>query len=317
MGEDHTMDTEEGHVLVIGSAGIDIKGRPLQEVVWETSNLGRVRNSVGGVARNIAENLARLEVPTVLLTAVGKDPAGKRVLSACQRVGIDCSYIRQIPGARTGTYMALLHPDGQLHVAISDFEIIDSIEPDYVLEHENLLAEAEIVVIDATLSEAVLQTIFELAARHKVRVAADPTTPALAGRLRRYLSQLYLVVPNTTETIALCDGEPAADYDTGIKVARQLVSAGTQIGVVTMGPMGLAYADSGGGGYIRAIKTKVVDTTGAGDAFTGAVIFGMLNDVPVDEAMRLGITAASLTLESRHTVLPDLSQELLYNKLMA
>jgi pseudouridine kinase len=84
-----------------------------------------------------------------------------------------------------------------------------------------------------------------------------------------------------------------------------------------MGADGLAYADGGGGGYLRAVHARVVDSTGAGDAFSGAAIFGLINDVPVDEAMRLGITAASLTLESRHTVLPNLSQELLYDRLMA
>lgn len=308
---------EDGHVLVIGSAGIDIKGRPWEAVEWETPNLGRVRNSVGGVARNIAENLSRLEIPTVLLTAVGKDAAGRRVIRTCERAGIDCSYIRQIPGGRTGTYVALLHPDGQLHVAISDFEIISHVDSEYVRNHEHLLQNAQMIVIDATLSEETLETIFELAAHYDVRVAADPTTPALAGRLCPFIDQLYFVVPNSRETVTLCGlPAPATDRDTALEVARSLVVMGAKLAVVTMGAEGLAYADGGGGGFIRAIHTKVVDTTGAGDAFSGAAIFGLLNDVPVDEAMRLGITAASLTLESRHTVLPELSQELLYSKLM-
>jgi pseudouridine kinase len=79
----------------------------------------------------------------------------------------------------------------------------------------------------------------------------------------------------------------------------------------------LAYAHGGGGGYLRAIQTPVIDATGAGDAFSGAAIFGLLNGVPLDEAMRLGITAASLTVGSEDTVLKDLSQELLYDQLMA
>ena len=85
---------DEGHVLVIGSAGIDVKGRPNRDLEWETTNQGRVRNSVGGVARNIAENLARLEVETILLTAVGKDAAGRRVIRTCEDAGIDCQSTR-------------------------------------------------------------------------------------------------------------------------------------------------------------------------------------------------------------------------------
>ena len=77
-----------------------------------------------------------------------------------------------------------------------------------------------------------------------------------------------------------------------------------------------SIADSTGSGYIDALRTNVVDSTGAGDAFTGATIFGLLNEVPVDEAMRLGVTAASLTLETLESVVPNLSQELLYARLV-
>ncbi|TVR19699.1 MAG: ribokinase [Anaerolineaceae bacterium] len=308
---------DDGHVLVIGSAGIDVKAYPHGELHWGTPNLGRVRNSVGGVARNIAENLARLEVPTVLLTAVGQDSAGRRVLRACGRAGIKVDSVRQVADGRTGTYMALLRPDRQLHVAISDFEITDAIDPDYVRAYEPLFYEARMVVVDATLQPETLAVIFDLARTYRVKVAADPTTPALASRLCPFMDELALVVPNASETSALCGTVDAHDRDTATDSARHLVSLGVEIAVVTMGEAGLAYAHSGGSGYIRAVQSNIVDSTGAGDAFSGAAIFGLLNGVPIDEAMRLGATAASLTLQSRHTVLPNISQELLYDELMA
>ena len=308
---------DEGYVLVVGSAGVDVKGRPTGNMRPGASNPGQVRNSVGGVARNIAENLARLEVDTVLLTAVGNDVEGRRVLENCEANGIDCTHVRVIDGARTGTYLALLNRDGDLDVAIGDFDIMEYVDSNYLRDNERLLADADMIVIDATLSEETLVTLFALADEHDVRVCADPTTPALASRLCPYISQLHLIVPNAAETTALCGlDNPASDRDTAINAARQLVSLGAYIAVVTLGDQGLAYADGSGGGFIRAIHTHVVDSTGAGDALTGAVIFGLLNDVPLDEAMRLGVTAASLTLQSPETVLPNLSQELLYDELV-
>ncbi|MCB9450825.1 MAG: carbohydrate kinase family protein [Anaerolineaceae bacterium] len=308
---------DEGYVLVIGSAGVDIKGTPLAPLEWGVPNLGRVRNRAGGVARNIAENLARLEIETILITAVGDDAEGDRVLDYCEDNGIDCTHARIVENARTGTYMALLTPEGDLEVAIGDFAVINMIDRDYLLEHEPLLADAAMVVIDTTLSEDALHTVFELAARHKVRVCADPTTPALAAKLCPYISQLYFVAPNAGETTALCGLEnPAHDQDTAISAARQLVGLGAKIAVVTLAEKGLTYADSSSSGFIRAINTQVVDASGAGDALTGAVIFGLLNEVPLDEAMRLGVTAATLTLQTPETVLPNLNQELLYDKLV-
>jgi pseudouridine kinase len=308
---------DEGYVLVIGSAAIDVTGRPQADLAWQTSNVGRVRTAVGGVARNIAENLARLEVDTVLLTAVGQDSAGRRVTRKCEASGIDCSHVRVVRGMSTAATMTILQPDNDVLTSILDYRVIEQqLDPDYLLEHTSLFAQAQMIVIDATLSENALETVFELAGRYHVRICGDPTAPLLAGRFCQHLADMYMVSPNAAETTALCGLEnPAHDRETAINAARHLVSMGVEIGVVTVGARGLAYADSSGGGFIPAINTRVVDPTGAGDAFSGAVIFGLLNDVPVDEAMRLGVTAASLTLQSPYTVMPGLTQELLYDQL--
>lgn len=306
-----------GYVLVIGSAGIDIKTKTAGALVWESVNVGQVRNSVGGVARNIAENLERLSVQTVLLTAVSRDLVGKRIIRHSKDSGINCKHVRGIAGARSCCYVSLLKPDGEPLVSIADYEIMEAVDAGYLRHHETLFANASMIVIDATLTEEALATVFELAARYGVRVCADPTSPMLAGKLCDYLDKLYLVTPNAAETTALCGlADPARDRDTALAAARQLVSLGAQIAVVTLGEQGVAYASGASSGYMRAAQIDVVDSTGAGDAFSGAVIFGLLNDVEVDEAMRLGITAASLTLQTRETVLPDLSEELLYAKLV-
>ena len=307
---------DEGYVLVIGSAGIDVKGRPYGEIARGISNLGQVRTTVGGVARNIAENLARLEVSTIFISAIGADTNGRRVLRKCEASGINCEQVCVAPGARTGAYTAILDPEGEPLIAISDFEVMDVIDSDYLLAREPLFAGAAMIVIDLSLTSEALATIFELAGRYGVRVCADPTAPVLAGKLCPYLDQVYMTCPNAAETTALCGlDDPASDYETAISAARHLVTLGAEVGVVTLGERGLAYADSSGGGYIRAISTRGVDPTGAGDAFSGAVIFGLLNDLPVDEAMRLGVTAASLTLQSHHTVVPNLTPQMLYDEL--
>lgn len=307
---------DEGYVLVIGSAGIDIKGRPDGALKWKAQNLGRIRNNVGGVARNIAENLARLEVETHLLTAVGQDTMGRRVLKKCKTSGIRCDHVRIVAGLSTATTLTLYQSDEEIVTSIADYHVMNKVDSDYLLGHEDLFSGAQMVVIDATLNESALATLFEITTRYGLRVCGDPTSPELASRFCEHLSSMYMVSPNAAETTALCGLEdPAQDRETAIDAARYLVSLGTQIGVVTMGEHGLAYADSSGAGFLPAINTRVVDTSGAGDAFSGAVMFGLLNDVPVDEAMRLGVTAAALTLQSRHTVLPGLSQEMLYDQL--
>ena len=199
---------------------------------------------------------------------------------------------------------------------LHDYRIMDYVDCDYLEARRDLFAAAAMVVIDATLSEEALECVFDLADDYEVPVCVDPTSPALAARLCPFISRMYMVSPNSAETTALCGmADPAHDHETAINTARHLVLLGARIAVVTLGARGLAYADGSGGGFISALHTRVVDPTGAGDAFSGAVIFGLLNEVSLDEAMRLGVTAASLTLQSTHTVLPNLSQELLYEQL--
>ena len=81
-----------------------------------------------------------------------------------------------------------------------------------------------------------------------------------------------------------------------------------------MAEFGVGYATTESTGHIPAIKTEVVDPTGAGDALSAAVIFALMNDIPIDEAVRLGVSAAALTLRSSGTVAQDLSLERLYQE---
>jgi pseudouridine kinase len=82
-----------------------------------------------------------------------------------------------------------------------------------------------------------------------------------------------------------------------------------------MAEFGLGYATASGSGHVPAIKTEILDPTGAGDALTAAVMFALLNGIPTDEAVRLGLAAASVTLRRPGTVAADLSLELLYDQL--
>ena len=95
-----------------------------------------------------------------------------------------------------------------------------------------------------------------------------------------------------------------------------MVTQGVALPIITLAEFGVCYATSETSGYIPAIRTETLDPTGAGDAMTAAVIFALFNDVPVDEAVRLGTSAASLALRYPGTVVPELSLEKLYDELV-
>ncbi len=308
---------ENGHVLVIGATNLDVKGRPDGALAQGSSAPGTIRNSHGGVARNIAENLARLEVETVLLTAVGSDEAGEQILGHAAASGIDVSEALVIGDQRTGTYMAILNAEGSLDFGLDDMAIMSCLTPDYFTARAPLFEQARMVVIDANLPPESIDAVVKLCQRTQTPLCADPTSTALASRLAPHLTHLHLICPNHHEAEVLLGQrfDPASE-EAARAAAAGLVSQGVKIAVITLGEFGVVYADAETTGHIPAIAGQIVDLTGAGDAMTAAILFGLLENVPLDESVRLGVTAATLTMRTRETVRPDLSVDLLYDELV-
>jgi pseudouridine kinase len=303
-------------VLVIGASSLDVKGRALAPLVPGISNRGLIRSSMGGVGRNIAENLARLGVPTILLSAIGADSTGKRLLAHAAESGIDTRHVLIGPEGRTDSYLAILDHHGGIHVSIDDMNSLNRITPRYVNDRRRLFRDATMVVLDANLPPKTLKTIFRLARKYRLPVCADPTSQNLASRLCPYLDQLYMVTPNPTEAEALLRQGPINGRNEAIAAAKQLVARGVEIAVITLAEMGVCYATSNESGHVPALDIEIIDFTGAGDALSAAVIFGLLEEMPIGEAIRLGISAAALTIQTRETVCPDLSLEKLYDQLI-
>lgn len=311
------MDNGESPVLVIGGSGVDLIGRLKNELRPGTSNPANIRTSFGGVARNVAENLARLGQPACLITAVGEDHTGDLLIRQAAAAGVDVSAVLRTPLHPTGAYLGVVGPTGNLYYALDDINATSALTPEYIQKHIGLFEKARLVFLDANLPRDTLRTIFSQARRLRLPVCADPTSASLAERLRPYLPRLRMVTPNSAEAGVLCD-QPFEDRNRNeaLEAAKCLVSQGVEIALISLAAFGVVYATSTTSGHIPAVRTRIVDPTGAGDALTATVIFGLLNDIPLDDAVRLGVTAASLTLRERGTVVQNLSLELLYDNLI-
>ena len=126
-----------------------------------------------------------------------------------------------------------------------------------------------------------------------------------------------MITPNSSEASILCDpSQQVSNRKQALEAAKCLVSQGVGVAIITLAEQGLCYATSEISGHIPALRTGVLDPTGAGDALSAAVIFAILNGIQIDEAMQLGVSAASLTLRYRGAVVPDLSLEKLYDRLV-
>ena len=310
-----TNNTETPEVVVVGAACLDVKGRPLGDIIAGTSNPGVVQISVGGGARNVAENLARLGTPTALLSVVCQDDFGRTIIRQTERAGVNTDHMLISCEQHSAAYMALQSAERALLVAVDDTAAISALTPEYIHNHADLLAQARMVVIDANLPRATAELLLSICDAARVPVALEPVAYAPALRYRPLAGAFYLMTPNGVEAQALT-GMPVSDPEQAALTAKHLVAAGVEIAIITLGQAGVIYATPEANGFVPSIEGEIVDPTGAGDALTAAVVYGLLNDIPVDEAVRLGVSAASLTLGSPDTVRQDLSLESLYAQLV-
>lgn len=307
----------DNHILVIGATLLDTKGKPTAGLEPGTSNPASIRHSRGGTARNVAENLARLGADPVLISAVGDDRTGRHLLDYTAEAGVNIDHVLRVEGYNSGSYIALLDEDGSLSVALDDVSVIENITPGYLYQRRKFFRDACLVMIDGSLNPDTTATAAHLARKYKVPLCADPSSARLASRLCPYLDSLDLVVPNEAEA-AVITGTEFTGYnpDTSMEAALWLTKAGVGTAVVTLSDFGLVYSTSDETGHIPARYSEMADSTGTGDAVSAAIIFGMINNLPTIEAIRLGAAAASLTLQTNETVVPDLSLDLLYNHLI-
>ncbi len=302
-------------IVVIGAACLDIKGHVLGRLQPATSNPGQVRITMGGVARNIAENLSRLGLHTVLLAVVARDPFGYQLVKHTGRAGVDVSHVRFQRDQRTAAYVALSDGEGNLAAGVDDTGILAELTPRYVYDRRRLFRDARMAVVDANIPVATAETVIRLAQKYEVPLCLDTVSFDLARRYRDHLPHFRLLSANAVEAEAL-SGEVVTSRREASAVARRLVAAGTGVVIINLGNQGVVYASTEHNGYTPAVRGEIMDPTGAADALTAAVIYGLVNNIPLDESVWLGMSAAALTMQSMETVRSDLSLDLLYQWLV-
>ncbi|MEI2809690.1 MAG: carbohydrate kinase family protein [Nocardioides sp.] len=292
-----------GPVVVVGGANMDVLARTSAILAGETSNPGRTLFTPGGVGRNLAENLARWSVPVRLVSKVGDDSLGRELLTRTAAAGVDVSLVTRLPGAATGTYVAVIAHTGDLVVAISDMSITEAITPADIERLADALADAQLVMVDANLLPAALGRLLDVCAEASVPVIVEPVSVPKAARLSGVLwpgRPIHTLTPNLAELQAMTG---VADPSTAAQLLRE---RGVQR-VWCHRTAGSTLYNAYGAQTVRVDTTEAMDVTGAGDALVAAYAAALLRRVSIVEAVRFGHRAAALTVQSDQTVRSDLA----------
>lgn len=266
------------YVAVCGGSNLDVGGIPDAPLITRDSNPGHVIVSAGGVGRNIAAGIARLDVPVTLLTALGADSAAGSVRGGSP--GVDFSHALILPDMATSTYLYLADETGDMVLALSDMEIMSALTPAYFERHLDVLNAASVVVLDANLPE---ESLRYLADHVTAPLFADPVSTKKAMKLLPLLDKLHTLKPNRLEAEVLTG---CSDPEEAVQA---LLRAGVKQVFLSMGSSGVCC---GSGAHVTRIPVHhlpTANTTGAGDAFTAALTVAHVKGLDLEASTRFAM----------------------------
>ncbi len=282
-------------VLVIGGANVDVKAKTSAAHIARTSNPGTVSIKAGGVARNIAHNLAKLGADVTLLSVIGKDAFGNMLISETQKAGVNINAIIRTTQT-TGSYVAMLDENGELITAVSDMGLLSLLTPDTIKKNKDLIMANKHIILDCNVPE---ETLHEIAKLDKIRLIVEPVSVAKSQKLLNLLAhqKVYLATPNLDQIEAL----------TGTREIKSAIAAlhkmGLQNIVIHAGEQGAYVSDGNEITHIPSQAKTIVDVTGAGDAATAGLISGLTKNLPLAKAAEIGQIMAAKVIASHSSTL--------------
>lgn len=299
------------YVVGIGAVNVDVMGRSKRPLVSEDSNPGQIKISIGGATHNASENACRLGVPVNFITATGDDYFAMLIGTACENAGLSTEHFISFPGQVSSTYMSVHNRDGEMNIAVSDMNVLQSLSPSHLEQKSELLANADAITFDTGLPQETINYILQTYCS-KTAIFADPVSTTYAEKLVGHLDGIHTLKPNLLEAEVLSAMKIRTFGDLQ-KAASRIIDCGVKRVFISLGKNGVYYQDDLGAAKHRQPQPldQVANATGAGDAFLGGLLYAYMHDLNIEETMATAMTVSTLTILSEQTINPHMSESLL------
>ncbi|WP_312469738.1 ribokinase [Neobacillus sp.] len=281
-------------VVVVGSYVVDLMSRtPHLPKPGETVLGGPFKMGPGGKGGNQATAAARCGSEVTFVTKLGEDVFGREALSHFQAENVNTEFIKVDPSQATGAALIAVDDKSENSIVVA-LGACGTITEAEVLEAEEKVKDADIVLLQLETSIESVVTTVKLAWKHQVPVILNPAP--YQEFPREILRGVDFITPNETEAFEL-SGVEVVDEGTALAAAKKIHEMGVGTVIITLGSKG-AFLYTGGekGELVPGFKVEAVDTTGAGDAFNGGFAHALSSGSSVREAMTFSHAVAALSV---------------------
>jgi pseudouridine kinase len=291
-------------VICIGAALVDELFHATSELLMSTTTDATVTKTAGGVSRNIAHQLALLEVPVQLITAVGNDSDGDWLKQTCISAGVklDATITRK---GLSGKYTGILNVDGSLYTAFLTNAANHLITPEHLSKHKELLKTASYILADANINVDTAEWLLAFSKETGIPFVIEPVSVPPAKKYKNVnLDGLHLITPNEDELPVLCSEK---SFFTQQQI-EELLNKGVENIWLHNGKHGSALYNKEKAITLHAPSIEVVDCTGAGDGSLSGFILGKHLGKTDVECMKLAHTLSAEILQVNGAIATHLNQ---------
>lgn len=293
-------------IVVIGAIFVDIKGYPLMQYMPTGRNVGRVLQVHGGVSRNIAEDIANVELRPTFVSVVDDSGISTDVIEKLKKHKVNTDYIR-VTEDGLGSWLAIFDNSGDVAASISKRPDLSEIE-NILDEHgDEIFKDADSIVIEFDLEKEILKKVFKLAEKYNKKIYSAVSNMTIAVERRDLLKNTDCFVCNCQEAgIFFSDiYDDKSPEELREILVKKIKLAQIPKMVVTMGDKGAVYATiEGESGVVESKNVTVVDTTGAGDSFFAGVAMGLTYGKTLRESCEIGTRLAASVIATKENVCP-------------
>lgn len=291
-------------ILVMGGANLDIKSRLLNQPTG-SSDPAIIQMGAGGVARNVAHNLALLGHTVTLLAPLGKDIAADIIrYDTNPNVTWEAMEVKE---GRTGIYNAMLDPSGELIQAASDMQIVETLTVDIVQPFLN--RPYDLIFADCNLASSSLA--FLMKASSTIPLFIDPVSKVKAAKLRPLLGIRPLHLSPNIEELEILTEKTIKDHDSMIAACDELHQRDVLSLLVGGGKKGATLSKQGGKFFnFPSLSTNIEDVTGAGDASCAGYIHSWLQDWGMEESLKFSQKMAALACASKTSIAEGIENDI-------